>query len=118
MSSFFPIILDRKSSIAISNCRLPIANFSIAALIKLAIGNWQSAMTSFLPVLKRNRHQRYRIRIILLLAFELQQVPIRTTFCYRKLSAHRGPRVIDRAATCFVIEELASLSKQRIALAA
>jgi hypothetical protein len=28
----------------IANCRLPIANYDTAAHLKLAIGNWQSAM--------------------------------------------------------------------------
>ena len=87
MSIFLPISLAKKSSTAL-----------------------------LLPISKCNLHQGQRIRIILLLLFELVQVPVRATFGEGKLSAHGGPSMVNATAARFGIDELASLSKQRILL--
>src|SRR6476659_1055906 len=71
-----------------------------------------------LTVPESNLHHGNGVRIVLLFTFERQQVVVRTPFCDRKLTADRGPRVIDPAAPRFGIDELASLTKQVIALPA
>ena len=67
---------------------------------------------------ERDLHQRYRVGIVLLLAFELQQIVVGAAFGDGKLSAHRRPRVIDPAASRFRVDKLASLAEQRVTLAA
>ena len=47
--------------------------------------------------IKRNFDEREYFRIVLLNAFELQQVPVSASFARRKLATHCGPRVINAA---------------------
>src|ERR1700754_218942 len=67
---------------------------------------------------KSDLHDRQGVGIVLLFLLEFVKVVIGAACGGRIFTTHRWTRVIDPAATCLEIEELARFAQQRIALTA
>jgi hypothetical protein len=70
-----------------------------------------------ITVLKSNLDEWNDIRIVLLLAFKLNQIVVSAARGDGKLTANKRPRVIDGAFARFLIQEHTGLSKQPVSFA-
>ena len=77
----------------------------------------QECLSYLLIVLKRNLHEGYHVRVVLLLAFEFYQIVVSAARSRGEFATHEGPRVIDCALARVLVQEHAGLSKQSIDLA-
>ena len=71
-------------------------------------------MSVLLRISESNFHQRDYVRIVLLFAFPLDEIKIRTARIIRELAANVRSCVVNRAFSCFLVQEHAGLSKQSI----
>ena len=77
----------------------------------------QECLSYSLIVLKCNLHERYHVRVVLLLAFEFYQIVVSAARSRGEFATHERPRVIDCALSRLLVQEHAGLSKQFIGLA-